>query len=240
MDEFLVEGKSYERLLREYKEHGSLQVGYDFDGTVHDYHKSGASYEMVRQLLRDLKDIGCVMTCWTAFKDHTYVFAFCEEHNIPCDGINTNGIPLPWESRKPFFSVLLDDRAGMIQVFQDLTRLVKEVRKKKFYRVCNTESEQGLWYAFDGKFTGLIHEKFNFCKHKDLPMDFDEKLKGWLSVTDDLNNLYEWFPEEDIKKLQEHGYCIHEYESSEYWFYDKFSHFVINQHSSVVVNKIML
>lgn len=29
--------------------------------------------------------------------------------------------------------------------------------KKVFYRVANTENEQGLWYDFKGKFTGLIH-----------------------------------------------------------------------------------
>ena len=33
---------------------------------------------------------------------------------------------------------------------------------KRFYRVCNTDTQQGLWYHFDGKFTGLIHDDFNF------------------------------------------------------------------------------
>lgn len=36
---------------------------------------------------------------------------------------------------------------------------------KLFYRVCNHETEQGLWYSFNGNFTGLIHNEFNFCKN---------------------------------------------------------------------------
>lgn len=127
-DEFLEYGKSYRRLYDEYKKHGSLVVGFDFDGTVHDYHKTGATYENVRQLLRDLKSIGCKTYCWTAYEDLDYVKQFCIDNNIPCDGVNCDGIPLPWETRKPFFSVLLDDRAGLIQVTKELTTLVRTIK----------------------------------------------------------------------------------------------------------------
>lgn len=129
MDEYLIEGKSYERLLSEYQKYGSLTIGFDFDGTVHDYHKTGATYNLVIQLLRDLKEIGCDLLCWTAYKDHSYVIKFLEENNIPFDGVNTDGIKLPWESRKPFMSALLDDRAGLIQVYKDLRKLVDTVKK---------------------------------------------------------------------------------------------------------------
>lgn len=128
MDEFLVKDSSLDRLIREYKKHGSLTVGFDFDGTVHDYHKTGASHEMVRQLLRDLKEIGCVIYCWTAYPDLEYVKQFCIDNNIPCDGVNCDGIPLGWDSRKPFFSVLLDDRAGLLQVYTELRLLVSRVK----------------------------------------------------------------------------------------------------------------
>ncbi len=127
VDEYLKEGASYERILREYKTHGKLYVGFDFDSTVHDYHNKGESYEQVRQLLRDLKSIGCELVCWTAYRDLNYVIEFLDRHNIPYDGVNSDGIPLPWESRKPFFSVLLDDRAGLKQVYEELIKLVKEV-----------------------------------------------------------------------------------------------------------------
>ncbi len=128
MDEFLEEGKSYTRLYNEYKKHGSLVIGFDFDGTVHDYHQTGASYELVRQLLRDLKGIGCKIYCWTAYKDLDYVQQFCDDNFIPCDGVNCDGIHLGYESRKPFFSVLLDDRAGLIQTYMELRKLLSEIK----------------------------------------------------------------------------------------------------------------
>jgi hypothetical protein len=130
MDEFLEEGKSYTRLYNEYKKHGSLTIGFDFDGTVHDYHKTGATYESVKQLLRDLKSIGCKTYCWTAYRDLDYVKEFCKDNDIPCDGVNCDAIKLPWETRKPFFSALLDDRAGLIQVYNDLRKLIVTINKE--------------------------------------------------------------------------------------------------------------
>lgn len=129
MDEFLVPAASYFRLVNEYEKHGSIVVGFDFDGTVHDYHKTGAKYDKVIELLRELKAINCKLICWTAYPDLEYVKTFLTDNNIPFDGVNTDGIPLGWESRKPFFSALLDDRAGLIQVYNDLKKLVETVKK---------------------------------------------------------------------------------------------------------------
>jgi hydroxymethylpyrimidine pyrophosphatase-like HAD family hydrolase len=128
-DEYLVLGKSGERLISEYKKYGSLTIGVDFDGTLYDYHGTGASYEQVRQLLRDLKEIGCKIICWTANNDLEFVNKFLKDNNIPFDGINTDGIKLGWDSRKPFFSALLDDRAGLLQVYEELTEVAK-INKK--------------------------------------------------------------------------------------------------------------
>lgn len=109
---------------------------------------------------------------------------------------------------------------------------------KIFYRVCNPDTQQGLWYHFNGGFTGLIHNEFNFCKNNELEMDFDKELVGWLSATDSLESLYNWFTKEDIIKLQKHGWFIYEYEVENYKFYDKFQHYIIEQSSSKIKNKI--
>lgn len=111
---------------------------------------------------------------------------------------------------------------------------------KQFYRISNAETEQGLWYDFEGKFTGLIHNKFNFCKNNSLPMDFDPALVGYLSAADTLKKLYEWFPIEDILELQKHGYYLHIYETDNYKFYDKFQHNVIKQSESTLIRKVDL
>lgn len=123
MDEYLITDASYKRLLQEYRKYGSLVIGFDFDNTVHDYHKTGATYTIIIQLLRDLKRLGCRLVCWTAHPNHDYVNNFLIENKIPFDGINTDGVKLGWESRKPMYSALLDDRAGLIQVYNELRKL---------------------------------------------------------------------------------------------------------------------
>lgn len=130
MDEFLEEYANAQRLIAEYNKHNSLVVAFDFDGTVHDYHKTGASHEMVIQLLRDLKSISCTLVCWTAYPDLEYVKQFCIDKQIPVDHINEGGIPLGWESKKPFFSALLDDRAGLLSAYKDLRILYNAVKMK--------------------------------------------------------------------------------------------------------------
>lgn len=109
---------------------------------------------------------------------------------------------------------------------------------KTFYRVCNIETQQGLWYKFNGEFSGLIHDQFNFCMHNQLKMDFDEELVGYLSVTDSLDKLFEWFPIKDIQELEKHGYSICAYETEDFKFYERFQHLVINQEKSKLVEKI--
>ena len=109
-----------------------------------------------------------------------------------------------------------------------------------FFRVCNNQSKQGLWYNFDGTFTGLIHNKFNFCENTSLKMDFDPKLVGWLSATQTLDDLFKWFSKEDIRKLQEHGWFITEYQTDLFWFYQPFQHWVICQENSKPIKKHIL
>ena len=128
MDKYLRPGETFKRLLKEYEKYGSLVISCDFDGTIHDYHKEGEIYSDVKQLLRDLKSINCKIIIWTAYRDLVFVQKYCEDNNIPCDGVNSEGIPLPWYSRKPFFSALLDDRAGLISVYKDLRKLVETIK----------------------------------------------------------------------------------------------------------------
>lgn len=119
--------------------------------------------------------------------------------------------------------------------------LYEDYRKKgvTFYRVCHEKTLRGLWYDFDGNFTGIIHNEFNFCKNNKLEMDFDPELVGWLSATDSLDKLFEWFPKEDILKLQTFGWYLHEFEAVDFKLYERFNHTVINQKTSKVVKKII-
>lgn len=122
------------------------------------------------------------------------------------------------------------------ELFEDMRK--QEV--KKFYRVCNSGTYRGLWYNYDGTFSGIIHDDFNFCTNSDLKMDFDPKLVGWLSSADTLENIWEWFPREDVLELQKRGWYIHEFEASQYRFYDRFKHYIIKQDSSKIIRKIII
>ena len=110
--------------------------------------------------------------------------------------------------------------------------------KKQFYRVAHIETGQGVWYDIYGNFLGLIHDKFNFCKNNNLLMPFDKDLVGYLSATDTLEDLFNWFPMDDIKKLQQFGWFITVYESDNAKVYK--NHFAISKESSIVINRIKL
>ena len=245
MDRYLKPNSAYERLWAEYQKYGSLIVAVDFDDTLYDFHGIGESYEQVRQLVRDLYAANCQIIIWTGNQNTEFVESFLAENNIPYHGINTdsvdgitytNGNP----PRKLYANVYIDDRAGLEHVYNDLKQLLVTINTKTFYRVANEATGQGLWYNILGKFTGLIHKEFDFCKNKDLKMDFDSELVGWLSAADSLEGLYHWFSKEDIKKLQLHGWFIYKYETNDYKFYDRFQHFVIKAGSLKFREKIVL
>jgi len=112
------------------------------------------------------------------------------------------------------------------------------MQNKIFFRVANNQTEQGLWYDFKGNFTGLIHSKFDFCLNTKLPMPFDKEIIGWLSTTDSLEDLFNWFTKEDILKLEEHGYLIAVYEAVEHRVHQ--NHHVIKQENSIFIEHISL
>lgn len=102
---------------------------------------------------------------------------------------------------------------------------------KRFYRVCREFNYQGLWYKPNGEFSGLIHNKYDFCKSSQLEMPYDPEIVGWLSTTDTLEDLYNWFPKDDILRLQGHGFFIYEYWADVYRPHQ--NHWVVCQDSSI-------
>lgn len=124
MDEYLVPNSSFLRLYDEYKKYGSLVIAFDFDNTVYDFHKKGHTYEMVISLLRKLENIGCHLICFTANEDIGFVHSYLLTHNIPYDSVNEN--PPFFKSNQPkiYFNALLDDRAGLLQVYSELNLLI--------------------------------------------------------------------------------------------------------------------
>jgi hydroxymethylpyrimidine pyrophosphatase-like HAD family hydrolase len=131
VDIYLKEGENLNRLWREYKEHGSITVAFDFDDTVYDFHKKGREYPYVIFLLQELKKAECYLICWTGNTDTEFVKKYLIENEIPFDSINENPPFYSSDSRKIYANAYLDDRAGLRQVYQELKNLLKIIKSYK-------------------------------------------------------------------------------------------------------------
>lgn len=131
MDEYLIPNSSFLRLYNEYQKYGKLVIAYDFDNTIYDFHKKGNSYFQVMELLKELKRIGCICICFTANEDEEFIRDYCKTWNIPLDKLNENPDFFQSNSKKIYFNALLDDRAGLQQVYQELTLLVNIIKHNK-------------------------------------------------------------------------------------------------------------
>lgn len=130
MDYYLQNNSSFLRLKEEYEKYGSLVIAFDFDDTVYDFHKKGRLYPKVIQLLKDLSSIGCHLICWTGNEDKEFISNYLISNNIPFNDINENAIFTGSKSRKIYANAYLDDRAGLIQVYEELTKLVTIIKNK--------------------------------------------------------------------------------------------------------------
>ena len=120
----------YERLKKDYLEHKSLFVAYDYDNTVFDYHNQGINYEKIIKLLRVCKSLNFILILFTGNEGEQLEIIKKDliKRNIPYHLINEN--PL-MKTRKPYYNILLDDRAGLKEAYYNLKKLTNEIRNKK-------------------------------------------------------------------------------------------------------------
>lgn len=119
----------YERLKQDYLTHGNLFVAFDYDNTVFDYHSKGIDYSEVIDLIRTCKDLGFTLILFTGNEGEKLdtILSDLNNRNIPFDLVNEN--PL-METRKPYYNILLDDRAGLIESYNILKKLTDAIRNK--------------------------------------------------------------------------------------------------------------
>ena len=129
MDFYLNPENTTNRLLEEYKTHNSLVIAFDFDDTVYDFHKKGRIYNDVIVLLRELKTINCYLICWTGQENLKFVSEYLIENEIPFDSINENPPFNKSTSRKIYANAFLDDRAGLLQTFNDLKTIINLIKQ---------------------------------------------------------------------------------------------------------------
>lgn len=119
------------RLLKEYKEHNGLVVGFDFDNTVYDYHNVGLDCSAVIEILQKCSKLGFQLCLWTiddgcpnsmTVEDK---LEWCVERAINVNYVNSSPVIIGEEfATKPFFNVLLDDRAGLESAYHSLAYVI--------------------------------------------------------------------------------------------------------------------
>lgn len=118
--------RCFERLKREVEKYEYLIIGFDFDDTIYDYYKKGYDYSDVINLLKECKELGfilCLYTVEPSPEKLQWKINFCKELGIEPDYVNKS--PVMMSTTKPFFNVLLDDRAGLESAYLLLKRVVE-------------------------------------------------------------------------------------------------------------------
>ena len=102
------------RLLEEIALHGSLVVALDFDTTIYDCHNRDLDLQEVIDLMKEVIELEHKVFVFTANGDTKLVQDHCESIGLGRLPVNEPPIALDgMDSRKPFYSILLDDRAGL-------------------------------------------------------------------------------------------------------------------------------
>ena len=116
-----------ERLRNEFRKYGELIIAYDFDYTVHNYQDENSSYEFVVNLLRLWRPYANYIV-FTASPEYRfkYIKDYLTKNNIPFDTINSEILERHY-TRKVYYNVFLDDRAGLGEISEILMELYKEI-----------------------------------------------------------------------------------------------------------------
>lgn len=128
-DFYLQEGNSYNRLEEEFKKYGKLIFCVDYDDTIYDFHKKGRVYDDVINLLHRWEDYSDVII-FTGNGEEKYdeIKEYLDLHKIKYVGINCDSI-IKVNGRKTYANCYIDDRAGLIQVYNELSRLIEKIER---------------------------------------------------------------------------------------------------------------
>ena len=125
-----------ERLKNEYDKYGKLIVAFDFDNTIYDFHKNEGDYSEVIDLLKECIKLEFDLILFTVDEDPDKVsekirwlvsndlWSYKSSHFF----VNTG--PLFSGSRKPYYNILLDDRAGLEESYNILKQVVDYANSK--------------------------------------------------------------------------------------------------------------
>lgn len=117
-----------ERLKEEYLKHKKLIIGFDFDDTVFRY-KTPYNLNYIISLLRVCKSVDFTLCLWTCCPEPSslkYKVEICKHLGIEPDYVNES--PLFPGTTKPYFNILLDDRAGLDSSYYILLSTLQQLQ----------------------------------------------------------------------------------------------------------------
>lgn len=131
IDPFTHKEMVKKRWKNELEKYGKLIIAFDFDYTVHNYREEdNFAYDVVMQLLRDWRPYAHFVV-FTASPEERYPYIknYLEENNIPYDKINEDILERNY-TRKIYYNVFLDDRAGLGETVEILTEILEEIKER--------------------------------------------------------------------------------------------------------------
>lgn len=131
-DPYFDTERCIERLYHWYKQHKTLIVAFDYDDTVYDFHKQGYKYAKVIKLLQACQGIGLTLLLFTSIQKvselKTIKEKLLKDYEIEVNYINES--PIMKETKKPYYNILLDDKAGLGQAYEILNTVVRKIWRK--------------------------------------------------------------------------------------------------------------
>lgn len=127
---FLSTQRCVDRLVEDYLKHKNLIVAFDFDNTIYDYNNTGEDFSEVIDLLKECSDFGLTLILYTTQENQSEIdwrVKYCEDLGLKVSYVNES--PVMTSSKKPYFNILLDDRAGLDSTFYQLFDALQIIKK---------------------------------------------------------------------------------------------------------------
>tara|TARA_R110000772_G_scaffold54130_1_gene123558 strand:- start:71023 stop:71421 length:399 start_codon:yes stop_codon:yes gene_type:complete len=123
-----IDKLNLKKLLEAYDKHGHLIIGVDFDNTIYPLDKKREEIcHSVRELLKECKEHSKLCLYTVADENSLrYKATIMGLWGIPPDYINESPIQKWGYCVKPYFNILLDDKAGLTEAFN----LLKQFNSK--------------------------------------------------------------------------------------------------------------
>ena len=125
MNSYLDDRKAINRLKKEYLQHKKLIIGFDFDNTIYDYHKENLELTPIINLLKRCSKLKFIMCLYTIDNNLYFKRTYTRMLGINIDYVNTS--PVILGNGKPYFNILLDDRAGLSASYNILLTTLNEL-----------------------------------------------------------------------------------------------------------------